>query len=71
MPTRSSTTAPSGRRFLLRPFGLVSYAYDDRWGRMTYRDFFGAVWSPPHPMVVMGMLTALRRSTAAPEDLTK
>ena len=35
---------------------LGGYAYDDRWGRMTYRDFFKRRLIRLHPMVVMGML---------------
>ena len=34
----------------------LGYAYDDRWGRMTYRDFFKRRLIRLHPMVVMGML---------------
>ena len=41
--------------FVLSGFGL-GYAYDDRWGRMTYRDFFKRRLIRLHPMVVMGML---------------
>ena len=35
---------------------VIGYAYDDRWGRMTYRDFFKRRLIRLHPMVVMGML---------------
>ena len=41
--------------FMLSGF-VIGYAYDDRWGRMTYRDFFKRRLIRLHPMVVMGML---------------
>ena len=41
--------------FVLSGF-VIGYAYDDRWGRMTYRDFFKRRLIRLHPMVVMGML---------------
>ena len=41
--------------FVLSGF-VIGYAYDDRWGRMTYRDFFMRRLIRLHPMVVMGML---------------
>lgn len=41
--------------FILSGF-VIGYAYDDRWGRMTYRDFFKRRLIRLHPMVVMGML---------------
>ena len=41
--------------FILSGF-VIGYAYDDRWGRMTYRDFFKRRLIRLHPKVVMGML---------------
>jgi peptidoglycan/LPS O-acetylase OafA/YrhL len=41
--------------FVLSGF-VVGYAYDDRWGKMTVRDFFRRRVVRLHPMVVMGSL---------------
>ena len=41
--------------FLLSGF-VIGYAYDDRWGRLTVKDFFKARLVRLQPMVVMGML---------------
>jgi peptidoglycan/LPS O-acetylase OafA/YrhL len=41
--------------FVLSGF-VVGYAYDDRWGRMTRKDFFRIRLIRLQPMVVMGML---------------
>lgn len=41
--------------FLLSGF-VIGYAYDDRWGKMTVRDFFKRRLIRLQPMVVMGML---------------
>ena len=40
--------------FILSGF-VIGYAYDDRWGRMTWRDFVKRRLIRLHPMVVMGM----------------
>lgn len=41
--------------FILSGF-VISYAYDDRWGKMSKRDFFRRRLIRLHPMVVMGIL---------------
>jgi peptidoglycan/LPS O-acetylase OafA/YrhL len=41
--------------FVLSGF-VVGYAYDDRWGRMSLRDFFKRRLVRLHPMVIMGTL---------------
>lgn len=41
--------------FLLSGF-VIGYAYDDRWGRMTVRDFFKIRLVRLQPMVIMGMI---------------
>jgi peptidoglycan/LPS O-acetylase OafA/YrhL len=41
--------------FLLSGF-VIGYAYDDRWGRLSLKDFFKARLVRLQPMVVMGML---------------
>lgn len=41
--------------FILSGF-VIGYAYDDRWGRMTAREFFKRRLIRLHPMVVMGAL---------------
>lgn len=41
--------------FILSGF-VISYAYDDRWGRMSVGDFFKRRLIRLHPMVVMGAL---------------
>jgi len=41
--------------FLLSGF-VIGYAYDDRWGRLTLKDFFKARLIRLQPMVVLGML---------------
>jgi peptidoglycan/LPS O-acetylase OafA/YrhL len=41
--------------FVLSGF-VVGYAYDDRWSRMTWKDFFKIRLIRLQPMVVMGML---------------
>ena len=39
--------------FVLSGF-VIGYAYDDRWNRMSLRDFFKRRLIRLHPMVVMG-----------------
>ncbi|PJJ60021.1 acyltransferase family protein [Hymenobacter chitinivorans] len=41
--------------FLLSGF-VIGYAYDDRWGRMTLKEFFRARLVRLQPMVVLGMV---------------
>ncbi|MCD8236493.1 MAG: acyltransferase [Prevotellaceae bacterium] len=41
--------------FVLSGF-VIGYAYDDRWNRMTMRDFFKRRLVRLHPMVIMGTL---------------
>jgi len=41
--------------FILSGF-VIGYAYDDRWGRMTAREFFKRRLIRLHPMVVLGAL---------------
>ncbi|MBR11004.1 MAG: acyltransferase [Rickettsiales bacterium] len=41
--------------FMLSGF-VIAYAYDDRWGKMTMRDFFRRRLIRLHPMIIMGML---------------
>lgn len=41
--------------FVLSGF-VIGYAYDDRWGRMSLKDFFKRRLIRLHPMIVMGML---------------
>ena len=41
--------------FLLSGF-VVGYAYDDRWGKMTLKDFFKIRLIRLQPMVVIGMI---------------
>jgi peptidoglycan/LPS O-acetylase OafA/YrhL len=41
--------------FILSGF-VVAYAYDDRWGRMSIKDFLKRRFIRLHPMVVMGAL---------------
>lgn len=42
--------------FLLSGF-VISYAYDDRWGKMTLKDFFLRRIIRLHPMIIVGSLT--------------
>lgn len=44
--------------FMLSGF-VISYAYDDRWGRMSIGDFFKRRLVRLHPMVVMGALVGV------------
>lgn len=41
--------------FILSGF-VVAYAYDDRWGRMTIKDFFKRRLIRLHPLIVMGVI---------------
>ena len=41
--------------FVLSGF-VIGYAYDDRWGRMSLKDFFKRRLVRLHPMVIMGTL---------------
>ena len=41
--------------FVLSGF-VIGYAYDDRWSKMTLKDFFKRRLIRLHPMIVMGML---------------
>ncbi|MES2847704.1 MAG: acyltransferase [Bacteroidota bacterium] len=41
--------------FLLSGF-VIGYAYDDRWGKITFKNFFKRRLIRLHPMVVMGMI---------------
>lgn len=41
--------------FVLSGF-VIGYAYDDRWGKMTLKDFFKRRLVRLHPMVIMGTL---------------
>lgn len=41
--------------FLLSGF-VIGYAYDDRWNRMSVKDFFKRRLIRLHPMIIMGML---------------
>ncbi|GET25963.1 acyltransferase [Prolixibacter sp. NT017] len=41
--------------FVLSGF-VIGYAYDDRWGKMTLKDFFKRRLIRLHPMIVMGMI---------------
>src|SRR5215212_872646 len=41
--------------FLLSGF-VIGYAYDDRWGKMSIKDFFKIRLIRLQPMVVMGMI---------------
>ena len=41
--------------FMLSGF-VIGYAYDDRWGGLTYKDFFKRRLVRLQPMVVMGMI---------------
>lgn len=41
--------------FVLSGF-VIGYAYDDRWNKMSLKDFFKRRLVRLHPMVVMGML---------------
>lgn len=40
--------------FLLSGF-VIGYAYDDRWGKMTIKDFFKRRLIRLHPMILIGM----------------
>jgi peptidoglycan/LPS O-acetylase OafA/YrhL len=42
--------------FVLSGF-VIGYAYDDRWGTMTIKDFFKRRLIRLHPMIIIGMLT--------------
>jgi peptidoglycan/LPS O-acetylase OafA/YrhL len=44
--------------FLLSGF-VVGYAYDDRWGRMSIKDFFKIRLVRLHPLVILGVLIGL------------
>ena len=44
--------------FMLSGF-VISYAYDDRWGRMSLGDFFKRRLVRLHPMIVMGAIIGL------------
>ena len=35
---------------------VISYAYDDRWGRMSLKDFFKRRLIRLHPMIIIGMI---------------
>lgn len=50
--------------FMLSGF-VISYAYDDRWGRMSIGDFFKRRLVRLHPMVVMGALVGVATFVAA------
>ena len=50
--------------FMLSGF-VISYAYDDRWGRMSISDFFKRRLVRLHPMVVMGALVGVVTFVAA------
>lgn len=41
--------------FMLSGF-VISYAYDDRWGKMTLKDFFKRRIIRLHPMIIIGMI---------------
>jgi len=41
--------------FLLSGY-VIGYAYDDRWGKMTLKNFFTRRLIRLHPMIIMGML---------------
>jgi peptidoglycan/LPS O-acetylase OafA/YrhL len=41
--------------FVLSGF-VIGYAYDDRWGKMTLKDFFKRRLIRLHPMIIMGMV---------------
>lgn len=41
--------------YLLSGF-VVGYAYDDRWGRMTVREFFKIRLTRLHPLVILGVI---------------
>ncbi len=41
--------------FLLSGF-VIGYAYDDRWGKITFKNFFKRRLVRLHPMVIMGMI---------------
>ncbi|MDR3627425.1 MAG: acyltransferase [Ignavibacteriaceae bacterium] len=41
--------------FVLSGF-VIGYAYDDRWGKMSLRDFFKRRLIRLHPMIIMGMV---------------
>lgn len=41
--------------FVLSGF-VIGYAYDDRWGKMTLKDFFKRRLIRLHPMIIMGMI---------------
>ncbi len=41
--------------YLLSGF-VVGYAYDDRWGRMTIKDFFKIRLIRLHPLVILGVI---------------
>jgi peptidoglycan/LPS O-acetylase OafA/YrhL len=41
--------------FVLSGF-VIGYAYDDRWGKMSLKDFFKRRLIRLHPMIIMGML---------------
>ncbi|HAA10408.1 MAG TPA: acyltransferase [Cytophagales bacterium] len=41
--------------FLLSGF-VIGYAYDDRWGKMSLKDFFKRRLIRLHPMIILGML---------------
>ncbi len=44
--------------FVLSGF-VIGYAYDDRWGKMTLKDFFKRRLVRLHPMVIMGSVIGL------------
>lgn len=44
--------------YLLSGF-VVGYAYDDRWGRMSIKDFFKIRLTRLHPLVVLGVILGL------------
>ena len=50
--------------FMLSGF-VISYAYDDRWGKMSIGDFFKRRLVRLHPMVVMGALVGVATFVAA------
>lgn len=41
--------------FVLSGF-VIGYAYDDRWGKLTLKDFFKRRFIRLHPMIIIGML---------------
>ncbi|MGE5398787.1 MAG: acyltransferase family protein, partial [Ignavibacteriales bacterium] len=41
--------------FVLSGF-VIGYAYDDRWGKMTLKDFFKRRLIRLHPMIIVGMV---------------